>query len=420
MPFRPVSRLVIKSLSATALFAFLAAPAATQQNQQVSPPIARYTMDAGTMSGLAAMAGGGGGMNAALAMMRGGGGNAAHELILRIGSTRTPEGAPNAEHFMPAAAQLGQSVKLITPTRQPTPDGPQDGQLPTGRLLIYWGCGAHAGAGQPVVVDFARVARGQIPPGLYQQPVNVPGDWTITPGNSTTYGDWPNPQDGKAVRPGSSLLGAHRIASNYAPEIGFSLDKDFMPALAARSTEQAGGSIMLDWNALPTATGYYAWAFSAKGSGRGQPQEMVWWASSATQAFGGPLWSWLSPAAVRQLVQARTVMPPSQTSCEIPAEVKQAGGETIMGNLYAYGPEQDFAYPPRPADARTPWRPEWTARVRFRSNTMFMVGMDMSGMGGMSGGEGAADGDGAGTQPPRKPKCRGLAGIAQRAAGLCE
>lgn len=417
MGFKTVSRRAVKIVTAVSVFALVAAPAATQQHQQVSPPIARYTVDAGTMSGMAAMASGGG-MNAAMAMMRGGGGSAAHELILRIGSTRTPTGAPTAEHFMPAGAQLGPSVALVTPTPRASPEGRAEGQLPTGRLLIYWGCGPHAGAGQPVVVDFAQVARGQVPPGLYQQALNVPGDWDITPGNSTTYGDWPNARDSKAVRPGSSLLGAHRIASSYAPEISFTLGQDFMPALNARSAEQSGGSVMLSWNALPTATGYYAWAFSAKGSARGQPQEMVWWASSATQAFGGPLWTWLSPAAVRQLIQARTVMPPSQTSCEIPAEVKQAAGETIMGNLYAYGPEQDFAYPPRPADVRTPWRPEWTARVRFRSNTMFMVGMDMPGMSG--GGEGADAGEQGEQQPPRKPKCRGLAGIAQRAAGLCE
>ena len=416
MTFGAVSRGACKTISAFAVFAIAAAPAATQQQQRTFPPIARYTMDAGTTSGLAAMAGGNS-MGAAMAMMRGGAPGAMHELVLRIGSTRTATGTPTAEHFMPAGAQLGQSVQLVTPVRQPSPEGARDGQLPTGRLLIYWGCGPRAGAGQPVVIDFARVARGQAPPGLYQPPVDLPGDWTIDPGNSTTYADWPNARDGKQVRPGSSLLGAHRIASNYAPEMSFALAQDFMPALNARSAEQAGGSIMLDWNALPMATGYYAWAFSAKDSGRGAPQEMVWWASSATQAFGGPLWSWLSPAAVRQLIAARTVMPPSQTSCEIPAEVKQAGGEAMMGSLYAYGPEQHFAYPERPADRAVPWRPEWTARVRFRSNTMFMVGMPD--MGGMNGGEaGAAEGS---EQPaPRKPRCRGLSGIAQRAAGLCE
>lgn len=395
----------------------LAAPASTQQAQQVLPPIARYTIDAGTTSGMAGMAGGG--MGAAMAMMGGGASRANHEMILRIGSQRAPTGAAVAEHFMPPGAKLGKSVQLTYAPGKGAPDGPQ-GEMPKGRLLIYWGCGANAPKGQPIVIDFAKVAKGQVPPGLYQQAMNLPGDWDIKPTNSKTYADWPNAKDNKAVRPDSSLIGAHKITSSYAPEISFTLNQDFMPALSARSAEQTGGSIMLNWNRLPTATGYYAWAFSAKDmGGRGQPSEMVWWASSATQAFGGPLWDWLSPAAVQKLIGAKTVMPPTQTSCQIPAEVKKAGGEIMMGSLYAYGPEQHFANPPRPADPKIAWKPDWTTRVRFRSNTMFMIGgPDMGDMGGMEDEDDRASG--SQQQGGKKPKCRGLGGMVARAQGLCE
>ncbi|MDT9151078.1 hypothetical protein RSW37_25440, partial [Escherichia coli] len=71
----------------------------------------------------------------------------------------------------------------------------------------------------------------------------------------------------------------------------------------------------------------------------------------------------------------------------IPAEVIKAAGEALMVNLQAYGPQADFAYPPRPADARKAWKPEWIARVRFRSSTMLLPGM--AGMGGL----GAAEDD---------------------------
>jgi len=417
LSFDAVSHRFVRSTLALTLVALAAAPASTQQQQQVLPPIARYTLDAGTVSGMAAM-GAGGGMNAAMAMMRGGGGSAAHELVLRIGSTRTPTGAPTAEHFMPPVAKLGKSVLLVTPNQVPSTTGAYQGQMPKGRLLIYWGCGATAPKGQPIVIDFAKVAKGQVPPGLYAQPLNLPGDWDITVSNSKTYADWPNSKDKKSIGSDSSLLGPHKIASSYAPEINFALDQDFMPALNARSAEQAGGSIMLNWNALQRATGYYAWVFSAKGDGQGQPTDMVWWSSSATQQFGGPLWDWLSPAAVQKLIAAKTVMPPSQTSCQIPAEVKKAGGEVSMGSLYAYGPEQHFANPPRPADPKIAWKPDWTTRVRFRSNTSFMVGMPD--MGGMSGVDAEQADEGQAEQPAKKPKCRGLGGIAQRAAGLCE
>ena len=108
---------------------------------------------------------------------------------------------------------------------------------------------------------------------------------------------------------------------------------------------------------------------------------MVWWSSSSTQQFGGALAGWLSPAAVAKLVAAGTVMPSSQTSCTVPAEVKQAAGEVAMTQLYGYGPQADFSYPPRPANAKAGWKPDWIARARFRSNTTIMLGMP--GMGGM-------------------------------------
>src|SRR5690606_7696233 len=114
--------------------------------------------------------------------------------------------------------------------------------------------------------------------------------------------------------------------------------------------------------------------------------------------FGGPMSDWLSPAAVRRLVDAGTVMPSSQTSCTIPAEVREAGGPMLMTYLYGYGPQADFAYPPRPENTRTPWNPEWIARVRFRSSTMLMHGMP--GMGGIDDAEGEVSVRSSEPQPP--------------------
>lgn len=402
-----------------AFIALVSMPGATQQS---AAPIARYTMDAGTLSGMAAMAGGG---NPMAFLRGGGGGGAVHQLELRLGSSRAASGAPAADHFMPAGAGLGPSVPLVTPVSQAQPtEGvagpPQERQMPSGKLYLFWGCGEHAGPGQPVVVDFSKMARGQVPPGLFASGMSVPGEWTVTQGNSRTFGEWPNAKSSKTVSGSSSLIGDHRIAGNYSPDISFHLDHDFMAPLQPHSSKMGSGAYGVNWNGLPDATGYYAWAIGAKDMGRGQPSEMVWWTSSATKQFGGMLGDWLSPAAVAKLVAARTVMPPSQTSCTIPAEVTHLGGDNMMVQLYGYGPERNFAYPPRPASAKAPWHPEWLARVRFRSNAMVLLSMpDMGGYG-----NGASDdGDQArqGQQPPQsdKPKCKGIKGIAMRAAGLC-
>lgn len=406
-------------LGTALVIGFAAMPAATQQ---ASGPIARYTMDAGTLSGMAAMAGGGGNP---MAMLRGGGGGAVHELQLRLGSSRAATGTPSADHFLPAGTGLGPSVPLITPVSQPSSPGipgrPQQGQLPSAKLYLFWGCGEHAPAGQPVVIDFAKMARGQVPPGLYSTAANLPDDWRITQQNSKTFGEWPNGRNSKQVPSSASLRGDHRIAGNYSPEIAFKLDRDFMPPLQPRSSSLASGAFGLTWNGLREATGYYAWAMGAKDMGRGQATEMVWWSSSATQQFGGALGDWLSPAAVAKLVATRTVMPASQTSCTIPAEVRKLGGDNMMLNLYGYGPQSEFAYPPRPANAKAAWKPEWIVRVRFRSNAMTILGMpDMGGFGGSEDDADAPDRGRSQQQPSGKPKCPGgFKGVAMRAAGAC-
>ncbi|WP_369025797.1 hypothetical protein [Qipengyuania sp. RANM35] len=400
----------VAGVALAALTTGWAIPAMTQS--AASP--ARYTMDARTMSGMAAM-GGGGGMAAAMAMMQGKGGGAAHELHLKLGSGQAPTGTAKADHFMPSGAGLGASVPLTyTPGKGEV--GPAGTATPKGKLLLFWGCGEHAPPGQPVVIDFSKLAKGQVPPDLYAAAVNIPEEWRIMPSNSRTYGEWPNGLETKAVPPKSSLIGAHRIASTYAPEISFSLDQDFMAPVEVKSSRMPSGAWDMRWQGVGGATGYYAWVMSAKeGPGR-EASEMVWWTSSANRAFGGPMWDWLSPAAAAKLVAAKTVMAPSQTSCTVPAEVQKAGGEMMMANLSAYGPERNFSYPPRPPKAAAGWKPDWIARVRYRSTNMSVLGMEMPDTGQMSDSEASE----AAPKPASKPKCKGLKGIAMRAAGLCE
>lgn len=379
---------------------------------QTAAPIARYEMRAGTTAGMmAGMAGmKGGGIGAAMGMAFGGKGNApSHELWLELGSSRAPAGQPpKADHFMPAGAKLGTSVPLKTPEK--LPDGPaeppekRDFQRPKGRILIFWGCGEHAPAGQPVVIDFAKIAAGQMPAGLWSS--SVPMERSISPRSSRTYGEWPNDND-KSVKSDSSLLGAHRIAGNYSPEMNFTLTRDFMGALRPTSFAQPSGAILLRWNPLPEATGYHASLFGGKSAPGGQMGDIVWWSSSMTREFGGGLSDWLSPKTVARLVTARTVLAPATTTCMIPAEVKAAAPEFQMATLYAYGPEEDFVYPPRPANPKTPWKPEWTAQIRHRSMNGFLLGMPERGTEARGG---KREGD-QNQQCQPKPKKRGFGGL---------
>jgi hypothetical protein len=405
------------ALAGAGVAAIVLGASALPAERAASGPKARYQMDVATMSGFGGMMGGGNPM-AALFGHGKGGGSAQHTLLLRLGSTLAPTGGgPHADHFMPAGADLGASVPLVTPEHVATketpeePGAPPNFQRPKGRMLIFWGCGAHAGPGQPVVIDFSKLAAGQMPPHLFS--TDVPIERGPTEANSRTFGEWPNSKSHKAVTPQASLIGDHRVSGNYSPDIAFKLSQDFMAPLNATSQTAADGSTPMSWNAVPAATGYYAFLFGGQGHGD-SGGDVVMWSSAARQEMGGGLSDWLAPATVRRLVGEHVVMPPTQTSCTVPAEVKQAAGQFMLVQLYAYGPEADFAYPPRPANPKTPWHIEWTAKVRYKSSTGLMLGMP--GMGGM-----AAASDDEGDRPPEQPKkkCKphGLGGLLKAAAG---
>ncbi len=402
------SRRIAAITAGSAALVLVAWPLVAQQNP-VSGPVARYDMRVGTVSGNGGM--GGGGMS--MGMMFGGGrGNSIqHELYLRLGSSQpVAGGGPKADHFMPPAAKLGKSVPLLTPQLEKAPVDGIPGERPKGRMLIFWGCGEHAGKGQPVIIDFSKLAAGQVPPGLFN--AAVMRDWGPTLQNSKTFGRWPNEDNqggNKNIRADASLIGPHRIAGNYSPEIAFSLTKDFMAALNVTTGSTPGGGSLLRWNAVPDATGYYATLFGGKDMGRGGSGDMVMWSSSASRQFGGALEDWLTPGQVAALVRDRTAMPPSQTTCIVPAEVR-AATEFRMGRLIAYGPEEDFSYPPRPANPKVAWKLDWTARVRHRSTTSWM---DIPGM--PSGGFGNTDDEDRPSQPQNRPqnppKCKPRGGL---------
>ena len=408
MPFtiRALRLITIAAAGATAL-----SPLAAQRKPD-SGPVARYDMRAGTITGAGAMGRGAGG---AMGMMFGGGGGdrVLHELYLRLGSDHGPDkGAPKADHFMPPPAKLGKSVPLVTPQAEKiATDEMPSGQKPRGRLLIFWGCGEHSPQGQPVVIDFARLAEGHVPPGLWSS--TILRDWGPTLANSRAFGRWPNEDamgGNRQIRPDASLIGPHRVAGNYTPDMTFTLGRDFMGGLQTSTSSLPSGASILRWTGLTEATGYLAALFGGKMGPGGQMGDMVMWSSSGTRQFGGGLSDWLSPGQVAGLVGQGVVLPPSKTSCTIPAEVRAAAPDFRMGMLTAYGPEEDFAYPARPTDPKVRWDLLWTARIRHRSMTSWM---DMPGMGGSMGGDPRGSNSGAG-QNQGQANCRprgGLGGI---------
>lgn len=388
----------MRSLSRYASVAAVAAVLATVPGsaQKTTGPKAQYSMDVSTMSGMGMGAMMGGGLGG---LFGGGGDNYMLELKL-TSATPSPQQPEKADHFFLPAAKLGKSVPLVgdapgKPSKSDRDYDPRGMEKPKGRLLMFWGCYTKAPKGQPFIIDFAKLPTAQMPANM---PAQMRGMQAAAAARDANAAWWPNGQNGKQPKSGSSLRGEHRVASAYTPEIKFAVMNDYMASLNVNPSEQLG-AILLKWNSVPTATGYAAWAMGGM-ERAGQGGDLVMW-TSASSRDGGAGMDWLSPAEVQKQIAAKNIMPPSQTTCSIPAEAKAAAGGMMFGSMNAFGPEENFAFPPKPADPKAVWNIDWTAKVRFRAFSSFMTGMGS--MGAAGGQEGA---------PARKPKaCKGPLGI---------
>ncbi len=382
-----------------------AAPPATKQ--VVTGPVATYWMSAQTTSGMT-MGGGAPSLSSMMGMGRGG--NVSKSLTLQLGSARRPTGEPSAEHLPPAVLKAGATLPLLTPRAQPRvetreePGMPQSYEKPRGKMLIYWGCGDRARPGQPMVFDFAKMAEGQIPAG-YSQLMNslqVSAMQPPSPSRHATYGEWPNEKTRTTVPGDGSLLGPHTIRGNYSPQMQFVMaqGQDFLPAVQMTTNRRnPTGFFQLGWQPVTGATGYIASTMGGDG------ETFVIWSSSEVQSLLFALPDYLRPADVTRLLANKALMAPTQTSCAVPREVVDAAPQA-MYQFVAYGGESNFTYPPRPVDPKVAWNIEWTVKVRYRSATGGILGMENpygAGMDDEADDRAPTDG-GKPSKPAKKPK----------------
>ena len=87
---------------------------------------------------------------------------------------------------------------------------------------------------------------------------------------------------------------------------------------------------------------------------------------------------YLPPATVDKWIKEKVLLAPTATSCAMPkgifAEPGEQGGGGML-RMVAFGPESHQTWPPRPADPKARWEPEWTVRVRTQSTTGAILGM---------------------------------------------
>ena len=280
--------------------------------------------------------------------------------------TRNKPGGTQGTHAIPPAFKLGASLPLVPLTTTPRGEMDSPSERPRGRILIYWGCGEAVGNGQPRTIDlsspnadFARAFSGRFVP---ERGARAAPGWAV----------WPNPQDRKSVPRDASLVGDHAVSGDGVQaslKFAISATHDFMPSIDLTARGDLAGSVGLEWKPVSHALGFFAAAMSSKGN------DMILWTSSEQAEAGFGLLDYLPPASVERWIRERVLLPASATSCRVPRGIF-AGADGAMARLIAYGPELNIVHPPRPAN------PEWSARVRVKSTSMVLLGVEGGGRGG--------------------------------------
>ena len=332
--------------------AALPAIAIGAQQKASGGPEATYWVSAETASGLAAGTPTG----------------VTRKLQLQLGSGRKAAGQPLAEHLPPSGLQAGASLPLSTPAvaagpGRAIPAASFDPSKIKGKMLIYWGCGEQARAGQPLAVDLATMAAGKA--SLSTAMINVAAMMPPAPGRHASYGEWPNSQGGNTVPASSSLVGEHFVRGNYTPDIKFALGptNDFLEPLSPKSASLSSGAVRVSWPTLAQAKAYGASVIGSTGDGT-----VIIWSSSEVRMVGTALPDYLAQGDIDRLVQQKALLSPRNTECAVPAEVVKATRGAML-QMTAYGPEANFAAPRGTLGG-------WTVKVRSKATHMGMLGAE--------------------------------------------
>lgn len=298
-----------------------------------------------------------------------------------------------ARQAIPPGMRMGESLPLLPPKAQPTaPSEPgelpqeYEQQKPKGRILVYWGCGSEVRAGQPRVIDLARAKPTDFAVAFAGRAVPDRGA-RVGPSHAL----YPNERNQVQLAQGSSLVGEHQVLGEGVPaSMRFTLGsaQDLMPAIDLRTTGKPQDSMGTNWQPVRNARAYYLHAMSHSGD------DMVMWSSAETPDTGMGLFDYLPNATIDRWLKERVLLPAEATQCAIPRGIFAAGAgreSTPMLRMMAYGGESHIVHPPRPADPKAPWAPEWAVRVRVKAHTMAMLGEEQGDMRGGMRGAGSSD-----------------------------
>ncbi len=93
--------------------------------------------------------------------------------------------------------------------------------------------------------------------------------------------------------------------------------------------------------------------------------------------FGMGLMDYATAANIEQWLREKVLLAPNVSKCAIPKGIFSKA-EGAMLRMIAYGPELNLTHPPRTADVKATWSPEWAVRVRTKSAAFVPLGVAQS------------------------------------------
>jgi len=407
--------------------------------QNVKPPKAQLWLDlsTGTMAGMPEMdmpGGMAGGLAGVMGGMMGGGAgrggaptawgmargmNVMPPRVVDVAFHNSLKPGTEAAQLIPPGMRMGESLPLLPVRREAAPrerepgEVPQDVERPKGRVLIYWGCGETVRPGQPRVIDLARGAPADFAAAFAGRHAPDRGA-RVGPGHVL----YPNERNTVVLPRDGSLVGEHQVRGEGVPaSMKFTLAEaqNVMPPIQLRAQGALQDSVSLAWDRVPHARAYYLHAMAGQGG------DMVLWSSAETPDTGMGLFDYLPNATIERWTRERVLLGADATACAVPKGIfaPPAGARddvTPMLRMMAYGGESNFAHPPRPADPRAVWEPEWAVRVRVKAHTMAMLGQELAAGAAPRGrvrqrGEESAPATATGQDQPQEQPPAGLPGL---------
>ena len=314
-------------------------------------------------------------------------------LTMDLTSGKAVNAQSKADCAIPAGLQHGPKVNLhIDLPQKPNIEKgsakeseQQQAKMPKMVIKSYWMCSETVPAGQPKALDMAAMAAsGQKTMKAFRN-MKLPERLTNHSDGSHAY--WPY-DNVKPFEKEASAPGLYTLGTNYCggTTVTFDNPQDFLAPIDIVKPSKdidLAKPINIEWKSVPNAAAYTLTAFS------GSDKEMIMWTSASDPDPATKVqFEVVTQAEVRQLIEKGVLLPPTATSCCIPAGIFKGAGQAML-TVTAIG--RDIIQT----------KDDITTDVLVRSTATVMLGKPM-GMPGM--------GDGKDGAPPEMPNMPDVSG----------